>query len=211
MEGLKNMVSNAAKLLPGGESADLSSLLSAGMLAKIVGPLLNAGIGGARLGRSIFGSQTLPPEDGETTVVPGIGRRIIGNADAGTGLLGVGSSVAMRLGAGNLASGASLSTGALSALGLGAAAGGAIGGVSAISGGMDVYRGFTADDKEEAAAYKESGAWKLGGVGAGAAAGAAIGSVVPVVGTAVGGLIGAGVGGIAGWLKGNKVKDAKRS
>lgn len=206
-EGLKNMVSNAAKLLPGGEAADLSSLLSAGMLAKVAGPLLNAGIGGVRLGRSIFGSQTLPSEDGETTVVPGIGRRIIGNADAGTGLLGVGSSVAMRLRAGNLASGASLSTGALSALGLGAVAGGAIGGVSAISGGMDVYRGFTADDKEEAAAYKESGAWKLGGVGAGAAAGAAIGSVVPVVGTAVGGLIGAGVGGIAGWLKGNKVKD----
>lgn len=211
MDGLKNMVSNAAGLLPGGESAGFSSLLSAGMLAKATGPLLKAGIGGARLGRSIFGSQTLQTDSGETTVVPGIGRRLagnmIGNAGAGTGLLGFGSDTAIKLGAGNLAGGASLSAGALSALGLGAVAGGAIGGASAISGGMDIYRGFKADDKEEAAAYKESGAWKLGGVGAGAAAGAAIGSVVPVVGTAVGGLIGAGVGGIAGWLKGNRVKE----
>lgn len=206
MEGLKNMVSNAAKLLPGGEAAGLSSLLSAGMLAKIAGPLVSAGIGGARLGRSIFGSQAIPAE-GETTVVPGLGARLIGNAGAGTGLLGFGADTAIKLGAGNLAGGASLSAGALSALGLGAVAGGAIGGVSAISGGMDIYHGFKADDKEEAAAYKESGAWKVGGVGAGAVAGAAIGSVVPVVGTAVGGLVGAGVGGIAGWLKGSKVKN----
>lgn len=207
MEGLKNMVSNAAKLLPGGESADFSSLLSAGMLAKIAGPLLNAGIGGARLGRSIFGSQTVPAEGGGTTVVPGIGARLIGNAGAGTGLLGFGANTAIKLGAGNLAGGASLSAGALSALGLGAVAGGAIGGVSVISGGMDIYHGFKADDKEEAAAYKESGAWKVGGTGAGAAAGASIGALFGGIGAVPGALIGAGIGGIAGWLKGNKVKD----
>ncbi len=207
MEGLKNMVSNAAKLLPGGESSDLSSLLSAGMLAKIAGPLLNAGIGGARLGRTIFSSQTLPAEDGGTAVVPGLGARLIGNAGAGTGLLGFGANTAIKLGAGNLAGGASLSAGTLSAIGLGATAGGIAGGASLISGGVDIYKAVKSDDKEESAAYAESGAWKVGGAGAGAAAGAAIGSFFGGIGAVPGALIGAGVGGIAGWLKGNKVKD----
>lgn len=207
MEGLKNMVSNAAKLLPGGESSDLSSLLSAGMLAKIAGPLLNAGIGGARLGRTIFSSQTLPAEDGGTAVVPGLGARLIGNAGAGTGLLGFGANTAIKLGAGNLAGGASLSAGTLSAIGLGATAGGIAGGASLISGGVDIYKAVKSDDKEESAAYAESGAWKVGGAGAGAAAGAAIGSFFGGIGAVPGALIGAGVGGIAGWLKRNKVKD----
>ena len=111
-------------------------------------------------------------------MVPGIGRRLLGSASAGTGLLGFGANTAIKLGAGNLAGGASLSAGALSALGLGATAGGIAGGASLISGGFDLYKGFTSKDKDEAAAYKESGAWKVGGVGAGAAAGAALGSVI---------------------------------
>lgn len=177
------------------------------MLAKVAGPLLNAGIGGARLGRTIFGSQTLPAEDGGTVVVPGLGARLIGNAGAGTGLLGFGANTAIKLGAGNLAGGASLSAGALSAIGLGATAGGIAGGASLISGGVDIYKAVKSDDKEESAAYAESGAWKVGGAGAGAAAGAAIGSFFGGIGAVPGALIGAGVGGIAGWLKGNKVKD----
>ena len=203
---IQGIFSNAGKILPGGEEADLSSWISAAMIAKVGLPLLSMGTKGFSLGKSIFGKQTVPTDGGGTTVVPGIGRRVIGSAGAGTGILGFGANTAISLGAGNLAGGASLSAGALSALGLGAVAGGAVGGVTLISGGADLYKGFTSKDKEEAAAYKESGAWKVGGVAAGAAAGAAIGSVVPVLGTAVGALIGAGIGGIAGWIKGDSAK-----
>lgn len=210
---IKGIFSNAAKILPGGEEADLSSWLSAALIAKIGVPLLGAGVRGIQfgkgvydVGKGIFGSQTVAAPGGGTTVVPGLGSKIIGSAGAGTGILGFGANTAIKLGAGNLAGGASLSAGTLSALGLGATAGGAVGGATLISGGMDLYKGFTTKDKDEAAAYKESGAWKVGGVGAGAAAGAALGSVIPGLGTVVGGLIGAGIGGIAGWIKGDSAK-----
>lgn len=203
---IKGIFSNAGKILPGGEEADLSSWLSAALIAKIGLPLMSLGGKGISIGKNVFGNKTVPTDGGGTTVVPGIGRRLIGSAGAGTGLLGFGANTAMSLGAGNLAGGASLSAGALSTVGLGAVAGGAVGGATLISGGVDLYKGFTSKDKEEAAAYKESGGWKVGGVAAGAAAGAAIGSVIPVLGTAVGALIGAGVGGIAGWIKGDSAK-----
>lgn len=203
---IKGIFSNAGKILPGGDKADLSSWISAAMIAKVGMPLLSVGAKGISFGKSIFGSSTTTAPGGGTTVVPGIGRRLLGSASAGTGLLGFGANTAIKLGAGNLAGGASLSAGALSALGLGATAGGIAGGASLISGGFDLYKGFTSKDKDEAAAYKESGAWKVGGVGAGAAAGAALGSVIPGLGTVVGGLIGAGVGGIAGWIKGDSAK-----
>lgn len=209
-EAIKGIFSNAAKILPGGEEADLSSWLSAALIAKIGMPLLstgfNVGKGAFKVGKTLFGSTTTTTAGGGTTVVPGLGSRIIGSAGAGTGILGFGANTAIKLGAGNLAGGASLSAGALSALGLGATAGGAVGGATLISGGMDLYKGFTSDNKEEASAYKESGAWKVGGVAAGAATGAALGSVIPGLGTAVGALIGAGVGGIAGWIKGDSAK-----
>ena len=139
----------------------------------------NVGKGAFKVGKTLFGSTTTTTAGGGTTVVPGLGSRIIGSAGAGTGILGFGANTAIKLGAGNLAGGASLSAGALSALGLGATAGGAVGGATLISGGMDLYKGFTSDNKEEASAYKESGAWKVGGVAAGAATGAALGSVIP--------------------------------
>lgn len=210
---IKGIFSNAAKILPGGEEADLSSWLSAALIAKIGVPLLGAGVRGIQfgkgvydVGKGIFGSQTVAAPGGGTTVVPGLGSKIIGSAGAGTGILGFGANTAIKLGAGNLAGGASLSAGTLSALGLGATAGGAVGGATLISGGMDLYKGFTSKDKDEAAAYKESGAWKVGGVAAGAATGAALGSIIPGLGTVVGGLIGAGIGGIAGWIKGDSAK-----
>lgn len=209
-EGIKNIFSNASKILPGGEEADLSSWISAAMIAKVGLPLLGVGFKGIGLGKSIFGSTAIPAAGGGgSIIVPGIGRRFIGSAAAGTGLLGFGANTAIKLGAGNLAGGASLSAGGLSALGLGAIAGGAVGGATLISGGMDFYNAFKANkegNKERAVVEMESGAWKVGGVAAGAATGATIGSVVPVLGTAVGGLIGAGVGGIAGWIKGDSVK-----
>lgn len=193
-EAIKGIFSNAAKILPGGEEADLSSWLSAALIAKVASPLISGGINVAKLGKTVFGS-------GEGGL--GLGSAIIGSAAKGTGLKGLGATMGMtglKLGSG-AASGAGLI-----AAGTAATAGGIVGGATLISGGVDLYKGFTSKDQEEAAAYKESGAWKVGGVAAGAAAGAAIGSVVPVLGTAVGALIGAGVGGIAGWIKGDSAK-----
>lgn len=189
-EGLKNMFSDAAKLLPGGESAGISSLLSAMMLMRLAGPLVGLGKGAFSLGRMLSGNAG----------------SLLGSVGAGTGLLGFGANTAISLGAGNLAGGASLSAGALSALGLGASAGGIAAGASLISGGFDIYHAIKSENAEESNAYGESGAWKIGGVAAGAATGAAIGSVIPVLGTAVGGLIGAGIGGVTGWIRGNSVK-----
>lgn len=197
-DGLGNLLGNASKLLPGGESADLSSILSAALLMKIGSPLVGMGKGTASLGKAIFGKGTTG------TSLAGM---LMGSAATGSGLLGNSAMLAINLGAGNLAGGASLSAGALSALGMGAGAGAIAGGATLISSGIDVYKAVKSDNKAEKSAYGESAAWKAGGVAAGAAAGAALGSVIPGLGTAVGALIGAGVGGIAGWIKGNKVKE----
>lgn len=126
----------------------------------------------------------------------------LGGAASGTGLLGAGTTAAIGMGAGNLAGGASMSAGALSALGLGAIAGGAVGGVTAISGAYDIYKGLKEDDYTK----RKAGAAKLGGVGAGAAAGAAIGSLFGGVGAVPGALIGAGLGGLAGIFGSNSIK-----
>lgn len=201
MDGLGNLVSNAAKLLPGGKSADLSSIFSAVMLSKIASPFISLGKGAISLGKA--GKTVLGSGTGEM----GLGATMLGSSAMGTGLLGKSAMLAINLGAGNLAGGASLGTGALSALGLGAGAGAVAGGATLISAGIDTYKAIKSDDKDEKAAYGGSAAWKAGGVAAGAAAGAALGSVIPGLGTAVGALIGAGVGGIAGWVKGNKVKE----
>lgn len=198
-EGLGNIVKNAFKLLPGGESADISSLLSAALLMKIASPMVSMGKGAVNIGKTLFGTNAATG----TSLMGGL----LGSAAMGTGLLGKSAMLAIDLGAGNLAGGASLGAGTLAGLGMGAVAGGAIGGATLISGGIDLYKAIKSTDKAESAAYGESAAWKAGGVAAGAAAGAALGSVIPGLGTAVGALIGAGVGGIAGWIKGNKVKE----
>lgn len=196
-EGFGNLVKNAGKLLPGGESADLSSLLSAAFLAKIASPLIGVGSGAANLGRALIGA-------GSGTAGGSMLGAIIGSAGAGTGLAGLGANTAISLGAGNLAGGASLSAGALSSIGLGAIAGGAVGGAALVSGGMDIYKAVKADNLDEQDAYAESATWKVGGVASGAAIGAGLGSVVPVLGTAAGALIGAGIGGVVGFVQGNK-------
>lgn len=147
---------------------------------------------------------------GGITNVIGSVSKVLGSAGAGTGLLGFGANTAISLGAGNLAGGASLGAGALSALGLGGVAGGIAGVATLAKGGYDLYKSYQSykkGDKTEAKASGASGGIAIGGVAAGAAAGAAIGSVVPVLGTAVGALIGAGIGGIAGWWSGKKVAE----
>lgn len=198
-EGFGNLVSSAGKLLPGGESADLSSVMSAIMLNKIATPFISLGRGAASVGKGLFGAN---PATGTSLM-----GSFLGSAATGTGLLGKSAMLAINLGAGNLAGGASMSTGALAATGLGAGAGAVAAGATLISSALDAYKAVKSDDADEKKAYGESAAWKAGGVAAGAAAGAAIGSVIPGIGTAVGALIGAGVGGIAGWIKGNKVKE----
>lgn len=188
---------NAAKILPGGHSPDLTSFASAALLAKVGLPLLSAGINTAKLGKTIFGSGT-----GGL----GLGKAIIGSAAAGTGLKGLGATAGMF--AINAGSTASSGAGLIAAGGAGIT-GGIAGGVTLISGGMDAYQAYQshkAGDDDAALANGMSAATKVGGVAAGAAAGAAIGSVVPVIGTAIGALAGAGIGGIAGWIHGNSIK-----
>lgn len=197
-DGLGSVVSKASKLLPGGESADLSSVLSAALLMKIATPLVGIGKGAAGLGKAIFGKGTAGTSLAGT---------LMGSAATGSGLLGKSAMLAIDLGAGNLAGGASMGAGALAATGMAAGAGAIAGGATLISAGIDTYKAIKSDNKAEKSAYGESAAWKAGGVAAGAAAGAAIGSIIPGLGTAVGALVGAGVGGIAGWIKGNKVKE----
>lgn len=197
-DGLGSVVSKASKLLPGGESADLSSVLSAALLMKIATPLVGMGKGAAGLGKAIFGKGTAGTSLAGT---------LMGSAATGSGLLGKSAMLAIDLGAGNLAGGASMGAGALAATGMAAGAGAIAGGATLISAGIDTYKAIKSDNKAEKSAYGESAAWKAGGVAAGAAAGTAIGSIIPGLGTAVGALVGAGVGGIAGWIKGNKVKE----
>lgn len=197
-DGLGSVISKASKLLPGGESADLLSILSAALLMKIATPLVGMGKGAAGLGKAIFGKGTAGTSLAGT---------LMGSAATGSGLLGKSAMLAIDLGAGNLAGGASMGAGALAATGMAAGAGAIAGGATLISAGIDTYKAIKSDNKAEKSAYGESAAWKAGGVAAGAAAGAAIGSIIPGLGTAVGALVGAGVGGIAGWIKGNKVKE----
>lgn len=193
-DGLGSVISKASKLLPGGESADLSSVLSAALLMKIATPLVGMGKGAAGLGKAIFGKGTAGTSLAGT---------LMGSAATGSGLLGKSAMLAIDLGAGNLAGGASMGAGALAATGMAAGAGAIAGGATLISAGIDTYKAIKSDNKAEKSAYGESAAWKAGGVAAGAAAGAAIGSIIPGLGA----LVGAGVGGIAGWIKGNKVKE----
>lgn len=189
-DGLGSVVSKASKLLPGGESADLSSVLSAALLMKIATPLVGMGKGAASLGKAIFGKGTAGTSLAGT---------LMGSAATGSGLLGKSAMLAIDLGAGNLAGGASMGAGALAATGMAAGAGAIAGGATLISAGIDTYKAIKSDDKAEKTAYGSSAGLKAGGV----AAGAAIGTLIaPGVGT----LIGAGIGGIAGWIAGNKVK-----
>lgn len=192
-QGFGNMLLNAGKFLPGGEAPDLSSVLSAAMLGKAAMPLASMGRGAASIGKGLFGAN-----DATGTSLMG---SFLGSAGdvlvEGSGLLGGFAKVGTGLSGGALAGSSAALAGA------GAVAGGVAAGAALVSAGMDAYRAFKSDDADEKAAYGESAAWTAGGV----AVGAAIGSVIPGLGTAVGALVGAGVGGIAGWVKGNSVKE----
>ncbi|MCM1104895.1 MAG: phage tail tape measure protein [Clostridium sp.] len=185
-QGFGNMFSNAGKLLPGGQAADLSSLFSAVMLAKLAKPLISLLGGSYKFGKAIGGSDLL----GSFSVAEELAGT---GAAGGSGLLGLLGNAGMALG-----SGASSGTGLVLA-GAGGIAGGVASGATLISGGIDLYKAFKSDNAEESNVYGESAAWKMGGV----ATGAMIGSMIlPGLGT----LIGGGLGGILGWIKGNSIK-----
>ena len=199
------VLKDAAKILPGGESADISSLASTVAVLRTAVPVIGGIKNGASLAKKIFGTETTTGDGGETIITPGIGRRIIGSAAQGTGLLGLGANTAAKLGAGNLAGGASLSAGAMSAIGLGSIAGGVVGGLGLVSAGINGVKAFRAEDPEEAEAHRDAAFLEGGGALTGAAMGAAIGSVVPGLGTAAGALIGLGIGGLGGMIGGHHV------
>lgn len=213
-QGFKNMLSSAGKLLPGGASADLSSVLSVVMLGKIATPFINMGKGAGSIGKWLFGANAatgisrISALMGSTGNAMVSGSGILGTlANVGYGLTGGGSSAGMYFG--SMAGTMSGSTAAL--VGAGSVAGGIAGAAGLIHGAMDLYTGFTSDDAEKAKAYKKAGAVEVGGTlagaGAGAAAGAAIGAVFGGVGAVPGALIGAGVGAVGSWIAGNKIKD----
>lgn len=197
-EGFKNILGNASKLLPGGESADLSSWLSMALLAKIAKPIIGFGSGVGKTGKALgslynWGAGSLLGASatgltGTATTLGLIGNNLTSTSIGGfTGLLG--SQAAGISGAGLIAAGTAGVAGTVAA------------GASLISGAMDFYKVAKSDDAEGAKAYGTSGALKFGGVGAGAAIGTLI---LPGLGTA----IGAGIGGIAGYFAGNKVKES---
>lgn len=192
---------NAGKIFTG--EGDASSWASAAAILRTGVPLLKGAGKFVSSMKKAFGTETVTDGTGGTIAVPGIGRKILGSAAQGTGLLGFGANTAIKLGAGNLAGGASLSAGALSALGLGAVTGGAVGAAGLISGIGDFVHASQAEDHTEKVVNENAGVLKAGGVAAGAGIGASIGSVFPVVGTAAGALIGAGIGGLAGMIGGN--------
>lgn len=198
-QGFGSMLSSAGKLLPGGESADLSSILSAVILGKIATPFFGVGKGAFSIGKALFGTNV-------STGTSLMGS-FVGSATSGTGLLGKSSMLAINLGAGEFANGATMSAAGLSATGLAAGAGAIAAGTTLISSALDAYTAIKSEDTDEKKAYGESAAWKAGGVAGGAAIGAAFGSIIPGIGTGVGALVGAGVGGIAGWIQGNKAKE----
>lgn len=221
MDGLKGMAGNAAKLLPGGESAGLSSLVSFMVLKKLVKSFAAPIIGGGSFLKSFFGTTQTTTSGGQTVIVPGAGRSIIGSAATGTGIMGLGKWIGTKLGAEKFSLGVSAETGlargvggageaaagagVVSAVGLASVAGALATGAGLITSATDFYKAMKSDDKRESAVYKKAAATEFTSAGAGMAAGALIGSAtgIPIAGT----LIGGGIGAVVGMVKGKKEKE----
>ena len=137
-QGFGNLVSNAGKLLPGGEAADLSSILSAVMLGKAVSPLVSMGKGAVNVGKALFGKEDA-----------GARAWLMGSAAKGTGLKGLGTAMGMT--GLNLGSGAATGTGLIAA-GTAATVGGIVSGATLVSGAMDAYKALRSDDAAESKA-----------------------------------------------------------
>ncbi len=209
LSGIGNLFSSAGKLLPGGKSADLGSVVSAAIIAKAAMPAVGVGKDVWTIGKGIFGAQaSLGGASLAGTVAGSTGNAMV----AGTGVLGGLANVGYAVGGGSKAglyfgsSSGALSGGMAALEGAGAVAGAVTAGATLISAGIDAYTAMKSSDKEKQAAYGQSAAWKAGGVATGAAAGAMLGSFIPGVGTVVGGLVGAGIGGLTGYVEGKRIK-----
>lgn len=209
LSGIGNLFSSAGKLLPGGKSADLGSVVSAAIIAKAAMPAVGVGKDVWTIGKGIFGAQaSLGGASLAGTVAGSTGNAMV----AGTGILGGLANVGYAVGGGSKAglyfgSASGALSGGMAALeGAGAVAGAVTAGATLISAGIDAYTAMKSSDKEKQAAYGQSAAWKAGGVATGAAAGAMLGSFIPGVGTVVGGLVGAGIGGLTGYVEGKRIK-----
>ena len=207
--GIGNLFSSAGKLLPGGKSADLGSVVSAAIIAKAAMPAVSVGKDVWTIGKGIFGAQaSLGGASLAGTIAGSTGNAMV----AGTGVLGGLANVGYAVGGGSKAglyfgnSACALSGGMAALEGAGAVAGAVTAGATLISAGIDAYTAMKSSDKEKQAAYGQSAAWKAGGVATGAAAGAMLGSFIPGVGTVVGGLVGAGIGGLTGYVEGKRIK-----
>lgn len=192
---MSGMASNAAKFIPGGESPDIVSALSAVALLKMAKPIFSIGSGAFKLGKGIYDSATGGllkkaiggfPIEGELAGLGGLA--------SGTGLMGLFGKTGMALGSG------ATTAGGLALAGGASIAGGLVGAGTVLSAGKNVYTAVTTDDNNERAANIGSATLKLTGVGTGAAIGAMFGGPV-------GALIGAGIGGFAGLLAGGKVEE----
>ena len=209
LSGIGNLFSSAGKLLPGGKSADLGSVVSAAIIAKAAMPAVGVGKDVWTIGKGIFGAQaSLGGASLAGTIAGSTGNAMV----AGTGVLGGLANVGYAVGGGSKAglyfgSTSGALPGGMAALeGAGAVAGAVTAGATLISAGIDAYTAMKSSDKEKQAAYGQSAAWKAGGVATGAAAGAMLGSFIPGVGTVVGGLVGAGIGGLTGYVEGKRIK-----
>lgn len=207
--GIGNLFSSAGKLLPGGKSADLGSVVSAAIIAKAAMPAVSVGKDVWTIGKGIFGAQdSLGGASLVGTIAGSTGNAMV----AGTGVLGSLANVAYAVGGGSKAglyfgNSAGALPGGMAALeGAGAVAGAVTAGATLISAGIDAYTAMKSSDKDKQAAYGQSAAWKAGGVATGTAAGAMLGSFIPGVGTVVGGLVGAGIGGLTGYVEGKRIK-----
>ena len=103
MQALGGMTKNAAKLLPGGESPDMSSLLSAALLAKIGAPMLSIGGSMFQIGKGMY----------DLSKIGGSVAGSFGSALSGGALTGAG---ATALGLGAAAGGAAMAVGTVDAV-----------------------------------------------------------------------------------------------
>lgn len=199
---LTGTLSNASKIIPGGTAPDISSWLSAAVLAKIGVPLFMMGSGTAKIGKGIYQSAQsglLSKAIGSFSVAGELSPEL--GLATGTGLMGLFGKTGMVLGSG------ATTSGGLALAGAGSIAGGLIGAGTLFSAGKNIYTAVKTDDNDERAANLSSAGLKVTGVGTGAALGASIGSAFFGIGAVPGALIGAGIGGLAGMFAGGKVEE----
>lgn len=156
----------------------------AGMLGNLIGGAVN------------FGKGAINTVKGIGSFIGNPGNAMVAGTGLSSKLASIGYAATGGAAASTLPGWAAALAGAGTTLGIGAGVG------TAISGGVDLYKGVKNNDSTAT----QSGIWKLGGAAGGAAAGAAIGSIIPGVGTLVGAGVGALGGSIVGWIGSSRAK-----